>query len=95
MVQYFIEITPQNKFRAEILTLQKNLLEGLKRCEAFKLIREEKTYQIPSVIQSGTKQGMQTLDQSLFNHVMNGLLDRMVAEQVADNPRMFATGVGF
>jgi len=59
------------------------------------LIREEKTYQIPSVIQSGTKQGMQTLDQSLFNHVMNGLLDRMVAERVADNPKMFATGVGF
>ncbi len=59
------------------------------------LIREEKTYQIPSVIQSGTKQGMQTLDQSLFNHVMNGLLDRMIAEQVADNPKMFATGVGF
>jgi len=38
---------------------------------------------------------MQTLDQSLFNHVMNGLLDRMIAEQVADNPKMFATGVGF
>lgn len=59
------------------------------------LIREEKTYQIPSVIQSGTKEGMQTLDQSLYNHVMNGLLDRKVAQEVADNPKMFATGVGF
>lgn len=59
------------------------------------LIREEKTYQIPSVIQSGTKDGMQTLDQSLYNHVMNGLIDRTIAEQVADNPKMFATGVGF
>lgn len=59
------------------------------------LIREEKTYQIPSVIQSGTKEGMQTVDQSLYNHVMNGLIDRTVAEQVADNPKMFATGVGF
>jgi twitching motility protein PilT len=59
------------------------------------LIREEKTYQIPSVIQSGTKEGMQTLDQSLYNHVMNGLLDRAVAERVADNPKMFVSGVGF
>jgi twitching motility protein PilT len=59
------------------------------------LIREEKTYQIPSVIQSGTKEGMQTLDQSLYNHVMNGLLDRAVAEKHADNAKMFATGLGF
>jgi twitching motility protein PilT len=59
------------------------------------LIREEKSYQIPSVIQSGTKEGMQTKDQSLYNHVMNGLLDRRVAQEVADNPKMFATGVGF
>jgi len=59
------------------------------------LIREEKTYQIPSVIQAGTKEGMQSLDQSLYNHVMNGLLDREVAEQVADNPKMFKSGAGF
>jgi len=59
------------------------------------LIREEKTYQIPSVIQSGTKEGMQTLDQSLYNHVMNGILDRKVAEKVADNPKMFVSGAGF
>jgi twitching motility protein PilT len=59
------------------------------------LIREEKTYQIPSVIQSGTKEGMQSRDQSLYNLVMNGLLDRSVAERVADNDKMFVTGVGF
>jgi twitching motility protein PilT len=59
------------------------------------LIREEKTYQIPSVIQSGTKEGMQTKDQSLYNHVMNGNLDRQTAEKVADNPKIFATGAGF
>ena len=59
------------------------------------LIREEKTYQIPSVIQAGTKEGMQSIDQSLYNHVMNGLLDRTVAEQVADNPKMFITGTAF
>jgi twitching motility protein PilT len=59
------------------------------------LIREEKTYQIPSVIQAGTKEGMQSKDQSLYNHVMNGFLDRRVAEDIADNPKMFATGTAF
>lgn len=59
------------------------------------LIREDKTYQIPSIIQAGTKEGMQTKDQSLYNHVMNGLLDRQTAERVADNPKIFATGAGF
>ena len=59
------------------------------------LIREEKTYQIPSIIQAGSKEGMQTIDQSLYNHVMNGILDRTVAMEVADNPKMFASGVGF
>ena len=59
------------------------------------LIREEKTYQIPSVIQAGSKEGMQTIDQSLYNHVMNGILDRAVALEVADNPKLFVSGVGF
>lgn len=59
------------------------------------LIREEKTYQIPSVIQSGTKEGMQSKDQSLYNFVMGGILDRSVAEEVADNAKMFISGAGF
>jgi twitching motility protein PilT len=59
------------------------------------LIREEKTYQIPSIIQAGSKEGMQARDQSLYNHVMNGFVDRQVAEQIADNPKMFASGAGF
>ncbi|HOQ83539.1 MAG TPA: type IV pilus twitching motility protein PilT [Candidatus Syntrophosphaera thermopropionivorans] len=59
------------------------------------LIREEKTYQIPSVIQASTKEGMQTRDQSLYNLVMNNLIERTVAEQFADNPKQFATGAGF
>ncbi|MDP8231164.1 MAG: type IV pilus twitching motility protein PilT [Candidatus Zophobacter franzmannii] len=59
------------------------------------LIREEKTYQIPSTIQAGTKEGMQTKDQSLYNLVMNGYVDRNLAEQLADNKKMFATGAGF
>ena len=59
------------------------------------LVREEKTYQIPSIIQSGSKEGMQSRDQSLYNHVMNGLIDRTNAEILAENPKMFATGAGF
>jgi twitching motility protein PilT len=59
------------------------------------LIREEKTYQIPSVIQAGSKEGMQTRDQSLYNLVMNNLVERTVAEELAENPKMFATGAGF
>jgi len=57
------------------------------------LIREEKTYQIPSIIQSGSKEGMQARDQSLFNLMMNGIIDRSTAEQLANNPKMFATGM--
>jgi len=59
------------------------------------LIREEKTYQIPSIIQAGSKEGMQTRDQSLYNLVMNNLVERTIAEEIADNPKMFATGAGF
>ncbi|NLK49142.1 MAG: type IV pilus twitching motility protein PilT [Candidatus Cloacimonetes bacterium] len=59
------------------------------------LIREDKTYQIPSVIQASTKEGMQTRDQSLYNLVMNNLVERTVAEELSDNPKLFATGAGF
>ena len=59
------------------------------------LIREEKTYQIPSIIQASTKEGMQTKDQSLYNLVMNDYVERTVAEEVADNPKLFASGAGF
>lgn len=38
------------------------------------LIREGKTFQLPSVIQTGMKQGMITLEQSLANLVLQGLV---------------------
>ncbi|MBD3168797.1 MAG: PilT/PilU family type 4a pilus ATPase [candidate division Zixibacteria bacterium] len=53
------------------------------------LIREDKIYQIPSIIQSSAKLGMQTMDQSLMNLVSEGLIDRTVAAQRADNPKLF------
>lgn len=50
------------------------------------LIREEKTYQIDSVIASSGKRGMRTMDQSLFNLVADGIVDRDVALQHAIHP---------
>jgi len=38
---------------------------------------------------------MQTRDQSLYNLVMNNLVERALAEELAENPKMFATGAGF
>ncbi len=53
------------------------------------LIRENKIYQIPSIIQAGGKMGMQSLDQSLMTLVSEGKLERSVAAQRADNPKLF------
>ncbi len=53
------------------------------------LIREEKTYQIDSVIASAGKHGMRTMDQSLFNLVRDGIVDREVALQHAIHPEAF------
>jgi twitching motility protein PilT len=53
------------------------------------LIREDKTAQIMSVIQTGAKDGMISLDQSLRELVMQGKLSREVAAKRSSNPRMF------
>ncbi len=39
------------------------------------LIRESKTFQIPSVIQTGKKFGMQSLDDAIMDHMINGRID--------------------
>jgi twitching motility protein PilT len=44
------------------------------------LVRENKTYQISSIIQTGAKQHMQTLDQGLARLVERGLVDVNVAK---------------
>ncbi len=59
------------------------------------LIREDKTAQILSVIQTGAKDGMISLDQSLRELVMQGKLSREVAMRRSSNPRLLeppATG---
>ncbi|PYM06503.1 MAG: twitching motility protein PilT [Candidatus Rokuibacteriota bacterium] len=62
------------------------------------LIREDKTAQILSVIQTGAQHGMQSLDQSLRDLVMQGKLSRHEAMKKSSNPRLFdaagATGAG-
>ncbi len=50
------------------------------------LIREEKTYQIDSVVASSGKHGMRTMDQSLFNLVRDGRVKPDVALQHAIHP---------
>lgn len=53
------------------------------------LIREAKTFQIASMIQTGAKQGMMTLDQYLAQLVKKGLVTRTDARQQCSNAREF------
>ncbi|WML89430.1 type IV pilus twitching motility protein PilT [Thiothrix lacustris] len=50
------------------------------------LIRENKIAQMRSAMQTGQSDGMQTLDQSLKNLVLKGLVDRETARRKAENP---------
>ena len=58
------------------------------------LIREDKIYQIPSVIQAGGKTGMQSLDQDLQRLLHQGLIDRETAAHIAENPKLFQVDLG-
>lgn len=53
------------------------------------MIRERKIHQIPSVIQSSTSIGMQTMDDSLLQLVRNGKISRKVAQKYAAEPERF------
>jgi twitching motility protein PilT len=57
------------------------------------LIREDRIYQIESVMQSGGVEGMQTLDQDLQRLVAQGQIDRSMAAQIANNPKLFGTNI--
>lgn len=62
------------------------------------LIRENKTYQISSIIQTGARQKMQTLDQGLAKLVERGLIDievaRSKAKDAAEFMRIVSLGIG-
>lgn len=53
------------------------------------LVREDKIYQIPSLIQAGSKIGMQSRDQHLLTLVSKGVLEKTEAAKHADNPKVF------
>jgi twitching motility protein PilT len=53
------------------------------------LIREGKTHQMPSVLQSSASEGMQTLDQALKALVQQGKVVPQAAMAVASNPQDF------
>jgi len=57
------------------------------------LIREDKIYQIQTVLQAGGTEGMQSMDQDLLRLVQQGKIDRSDAAMVADNPDMFEKGI--
>ena len=54
------------------------------------LIRESKTFQIGSMIQTGAKQGMMTLDQYLADLVKKGIVDLAEARMKCSSVREFA-----
>jgi len=53
------------------------------------LIREAKIFQIPSAMQSGIKDGMQTLEMHLVQLVRAGLVEESVATERANDPANF------
>lgn len=53
------------------------------------LIREGKTFQIPSVIQTAKHEGMQAMEQALKNLVMTGQISREVAREAAADKDVF------
>ena len=50
------------------------------------LIREGKTHQIYSTMQTGTAHGMQTMDAALADLVRRGLISRELAERRSSTP---------
>ncbi|WP_108126142.1 type IV pilus twitching motility protein PilT [Saccharospirillum mangrovi] len=53
------------------------------------LIREDKVAQMYSAIQTGSQQGMQTLDQCLATLVQGGVIERELAKEKARHPENF------
>jgi len=54
------------------------------------LIREQKTFQLQSAMQTGTSQGMCLLDTSLTELVRQGVITKEAARRNAENPKSFA-----
>lgn len=59
------------------------------------LIREGKTYQIPTVIQTSKKMGMQSMDDALYDLYMKNLISAENAQAYAQNPAEMSKKVLF
>jgi len=53
------------------------------------LIREGSTYKLISVLQTGKKQGMCLMDESIMKHLKAGTITKEVARMSAANPKLF------
>ena len=53
------------------------------------LIRENKIHQIPSIIQTGKRDGMQLLDQAILEFLMSGKITPEEAYMKANNKQAF------
>jgi len=54
------------------------------------LIREEKTFQIRSIMQTGRSEGMTLLDDSINDLVKSGQVSKEIARRFAEDPKRFA-----
>ncbi|MBL8025369.1 MAG: type IV pilus twitching motility protein PilT, partial [Fibrobacteres bacterium] len=50
------------------------------------LIREDKVFQLPSIIQASTQQGMIAMDMSLLDLVQKGIISKEEAAKIAEDP---------
>jgi twitching motility protein PilT len=55
------------------------------------LIRERKTFQLPSVLQTSRNIGMQRMDDALWEHVQSGRITAESAMRYAQDPKALET----
>ena len=53
------------------------------------LIREGKIHQLPSAMQTGKKDGMETMDAALLELASRGQISREEAQAKSENPNLF------
>jgi twitching motility protein PilT len=58
------------------------------------MVRESKTHQIPSVLESGSKWGMRTFDQDVLRLVSDGQISKQMAMQVCHQPDDMRAALG-
>lgn len=85
---------------AQKLIIKKNNSGRIPVCEIMiantavkNLIREDKIFQIPTLIQSGSSDAMQSLDTDLQRLLNTGVINRERASQVANNPKLFENAI--